>query len=151
MNRILGNCLILFFSFFSISGCGAEEIEKNSSFADIQLSDIRESKNLWKILESQNSLNSDVKNEISKSVIKNLILVRSISPDINKLSGESLETLCLLMGEDGREMLINSRDDQLLEMANEYLSSIENSVKARISDMQKTMRGKGCYISPHVQ
>lgn len=128
--------------------CDNKGADQNAALSDVQLSDVRDNLRLWEVSKRQSSSNPELMRNIAESTLKHVMLVRSLNPDINKLGGEGLETLCLMLGDTGKEILSSVGDKELVALARDYLASVEKSVENRISDLQKTMRGSGCYVSP---
>lgn len=113
--------------------------------SSIQLVGIRDDLKLWELSDDTSSVK--LKETISKSILRKVILVRVASPDVTKIDGEALETLCILS--ENKNILNSASKPQLAKTAKEYLSSVEVDVKSEIAKLQKVMKGKGCLISPN--
>ena len=113
--------------------------------SEIQLNDIRDDLEIWSLLENTED-NFLARKKIAESVLRKLILVRSVSPHVPMLKAEALETLCLLSSEES--FYDHVEDDVLVNIARKYLKSIENDVVKRIGQLQETMKSQGCLVSP---
>lgn len=115
------------------------------SLSEIQLGGIRYDLEIFDL--SNDSSSVEIKKKVAESILREVILVRSIAPNVTELKGEGLEILCILLE---REYIFDLvENDDLANLAKKYLSSIEAEVKNTISTLQKSMKGKGCFISPN--
>ncbi len=58
--------------------------------------------------------------------------------------------MCLLNEPRAEEIFRSVNDDELVKIARQYLSESSPRVQAEISRIQKSMKGKGCYLSPQL-
>jgi hypothetical protein len=92
----------------------------------------------------------ELQKNLAMSLLRHALVIKSYRPVISAVKGERLESLCLLTMEDNREILNKSENPELARIAIEYLSNIQGDVRARVSEIQKALRGKGCYLSPEM-
>jgi hypothetical protein len=120
--------------------------DRNTAFAEVLLSNVRYDLDIWRLL---NNSPLELKQKVAQSLLHKAMLVRSLKPDVNRLGGTALESLCFLTEEKTLEILSYSGDKRLVSIAEEYFSSVKSDVRKRIVELQKTMKGSGCYITPN--
>ncbi len=123
-----------------------------NTVASVELTSIRNDLEIYSSL----AVNRDddesrkLKLKVAQSILRHVMLIRTINPEIESLRGEPLETICLLTEPEARKILNEAGDPQLAGLAHEYLLRIEPEVRKRIEKVQKTMRGRRCYITPEI-
>lgn len=145
---MISRIVVLISLILTIAACGNGNNDENTALSGSELYDIRDNLKLWELAEKQNNLDPEFKLKISQSILKKIIVIKNLDPDVSKLNGEGLEALCLLSGGIGETILGNAGHPDLEKIADTYLSSIKEPVLNEISELQKTMKGSGCYISP---
>jgi len=136
-------------SLFSMSGCFAQpSFDSPSSFANIQLSNIRDDMDLFKEVRKLDAGTQIIRRKIAQSILRKILLISKVEPDISLIRGDALETLCLLTEEEGLLILEEANSDKLMMRAKKYLLRIKEKVRARIAVAQETMLGSGCFLSP---
>lgn len=141
---VLGGVVLISYLFYISFGPEVHAGEPEA-LAELQLTGAREDLMLWNSSEVQAS--PELKEKIAKTLVRKIMLVRSVSPDISEMKAEALETMCLLSEEE--EVLRSTNDPELAALAKEYLESSKYGVMNRIRELQKNMKGSGCLVSPN--
>jgi hypothetical protein len=137
--------VILLSSLLYISSGPEVNAGEPEALSEMQLTSAREDLVLWNSPEVQAS--PELKEKIAKSVVRKIMLVRSVSPNIDEMKAEALETLCLLAKQE--EILGSANDPELAALAKGYLESSKHLIVNKIRDLQKNMKGTGCFVSPN--
>ena len=150
MKFLSSNFRLFALALIVVSGCSSNSSPSENdriSIAVVELASVRESLALFFDLPPEAASLSP---KIAQSVVRHVLLVRAADPPIGKLRGEALETMCLLNEPRAEEIFRSVNDDELVKIARQYLSESSPRVQAEISRIQKSMKGKGCYLSPQL-
>ncbi|MBL3601656.1 MAG: hypothetical protein JMN25_17630 [gamma proteobacterium endosymbiont of Lamellibrachia anaximandri] len=121
-----------------------------NAVASAELASIRNDLELYRSLAAEESSNEELSLKVAQSILQHVLLIRTADPKIESFRGEPLETICLLTEPDTRKILNEAGNLQLASLAHMYLESIELEVRKKIEEYQKTMKGKGCYLTPEL-
>lgn len=124
------------FSLFSVAG-------EAELAAELQLVAIKDDLEIFMLT---NKEPREVKVKLAESMLKKVMLVRSVSPKIKEIKGEALESICLIS--NNLDVFNYVENKPLVKLAKGYIRKIEPEAKEQIKIYQKTMKGQGCYISP---
>ena len=102
-------------------------------------------------LESFNFNDPIMKEKLEIMLVKQLVLVRSIKPNISKLQGTPLKALCRTIAYKRRNGIGMSglgkyKDKKLANLATEYLDSIEGDLIEHIEQMDGFFSKSDCPI-----
>lgn len=114
----------------------------------LALSEIRHDLEMFHIINSKPTKNPELVKELGTSLIRKILIIRTLNPDIEQLTGKSLETFCLLNEGEAKKLIKLADDIQLSNLANQYIRENIEAAKKRITNFQKSMKGKGCHLSP---
>ncbi len=118
-----------------------------NAVASVELSSIRSDLEIYSLVINKNA-DEDLKLKVAQSILRHVMLIRTVNPTVGSLRGEPLETICLLTEPGTRKILDEAGHPQLAGLAHEYLLRIEPEVRKQIEKRQKTMKGTGCYLTP---
>ncbi|MCY4045936.1 MAG: hypothetical protein OXE99_12755 [Cellvibrionales bacterium] len=136
MKNLFFFIFIIIFSSFSIAG-------EAELAAELQLVGIKDDLDIFILTEKESQ---EVRVKLAESMLKKVMLVRSVSPKIKQIKGEALKSICLLS--NNLDVFDYVKNKPLVKIAKGYIQQIETEVKEQINVYQKTMKGEGCYLSP---
>ena len=108
----------------------------------------REDLRLWRELENQNIDNEAVKQIIANNLIRHVLTVGAAKIDVREIKGSPLEALCLLTTDEVKGILGQSDHKEMSKMAIHFIESIEHEVIGHVREIQKSLHGTGCNLSP---
>jgi len=111
--------------------------------AELQLVSIRDDLNIFMLAGEESN---EVKEKLAESMLKKVMLVRSVTPEVSEIKGEALESICLIS--ENLEVFDYVKNKPVVDLAKTYINEIEDKAKKQIAKYQKTMKGQGCYLSP---
>ena len=140
---------------FSNSSISADETEKCAqegvaklAISSMALFNAREDLRLWRELELQEIDNTAVKQIIANNLIRYVVTVGAAKVDVNDLKGASLEALCLLTTDEVKGIVEQFGHEGLAVVSLAYIDEIQDNVVARVREVQKSLLGTGCGLSP---
>ncbi len=125
-----------------------QEATVGLAVARVELYNAREDLRLWRELENQNIENEAVKQIIASNLVRHLVTIAAAQIDVRELKGNPLEALCLLTTEEAKGILRQSDQKDLAKLALNYVETIERGVVDQVREIQKSLRGTGCTLSP---
>ncbi len=137
--------LVLFLPVLLVS-TGCNKTDKTKSSINLELSSVRSDIYIYKKLELSKS---ELKIDVAKSILKHVLIIRTITPEVSSLKGKELETMCLLATEEITAALSEVEPKELKGVASTYLLSIKPYVMKKIKNIQVELKGEGCYLSPN--
>ena len=120
-----------------------------NNVAVLELSSARNDLKIYSEVSKFAEASDVVKTTIMESILKHILMVRIANPDINELKGKELETMCLLSKPEILKALNNIEPKQLKGVAQSYLASVRASSTEKIIEAQRSLGGKGCFLSPN--
>lgn len=128
----------------SLSGCAGRDNRLAEALLTGVVSDFR----LLETLDDKGVIDGDVTLDFDLKVLQKLMLIRSISVNIQDLNGQSLEALCLLTDYaiDTGFSELEKGDPDLAVIAVDYAHSLASKLRSKISQSQKTLGGTGCEV-----
>lgn len=140
---------------FVNSNTSADEAEKceqdavaKLAISSMALYNAREDLRLWRELEAQKIDNRAVKQIIANNLIRYVVTVGAAEIDIRDLKGASLESLCLLTTDEVKSIIEQFGDENLASVSLSYIDSVEGNVVEHVQEIQKSLLGTGCGLSP---
>jgi hypothetical protein len=131
----------------SVVSCNSEG-SSAGVLSDVELVNIRDDLELWSYLKAGQSFDEGAQKMLASSILRKLFIVRSENASIELINGRALETLCMLMEPNTKEILKKSNQPKLVKIAVDYLDSVENQTRNKIKKVQQTLKGTGCYLTP---
>lgn len=135
-----------------VSADEAEEREQDATaklaIASMALYSAREDLRLWRELETQKIDNKAVKRIIANNLIRYVVTVGAAKIDTHELKGAPLEALCLLTTDEVKGIVEQFGDEALAGVSLSYIDSIEDDVVEHVQEVQKSLFGTGCGLTP---
>ena len=127
-----------------------EERDTSIAVATSELYSLDRDLRLWRLIQTHGIDNDAVEEHISLSILRHIFIVRAANVDVGSgdIKGVPLETLCEITTDEVREILELSGDEEMIEAALEYISTIREPTLARIREVQKGLGGSGCSLTP---
>ncbi|MFO1389974.1 hypothetical protein [Cellvibrio sp.] len=105
------------------------------------LGDIKDDLQTWSYVRS-NDVN--IKKNYSRSIVNKLIRVVILKPEVVKLDGNSLETICLLRATEYQKLIELYDVNDHAKLVLMYLDDIREDSEIGLKKLQKSLGGSGC-------
>ncbi len=114
----------------------------------ILLSEAHDNFVLMSTLKGKGYVDNDVSRKFDERVLKHIILLRALSPDIKAIRGDNLSALCTIIkySDSSKLSSIAENDPHIIKLAIDYTKKIEPLVMNEIRKAQRVLGGKGCEI-----
>lgn len=122
----------------AIPGC-AQEIDKASN-SDVALIDVKPLVKVARYHYQNPPRDKSINKDIESIIVRKVLLVRSLQPEIDDLKGESIKSLCSVIAFSESKDFGNSiNDEQVAQLAKDYLHKIRPDVQAKSQQLKKTI------------
>ena len=126
---------------------GAKPNQNNVSV--LELSGARNDLKIYSQVSKLTQPTEEIQTTVAQSILKHILMLRTVNPDIQEIKGNNLETLCLLSQPETLALISKVEPKQLAGISQEYLVSIKAKIMAKIAIAQKGLGGKGCFLTPN--
>jgi hypothetical protein len=123
------------------------EKQANISKANLVLHDLAGNLELAEMVNDSSADLAAIKLQQNKNFAVLILTVSTLGPEIDKLDGISLESLCKTIQLSNNGLFDDPNIGEVRILAKEYLVDISERVANQISELQKLFKGTGCKIS----
>ena len=103
---------------------------------------------VWRVYRQSDFEDINVERALAVSVVEDVTVIGAIDFSVDELTGRPLETLCRLSEKDALRLFSVHPNPALARIARTYVESIEQEVREHVAEVQATLLGDGCNLSP---